>query len=59
MKQNLKEIVQEYNEWHFSKKTDFYLLILFIDFFLKKKRRIKNVKEIKGNVLKQNCGTFR
>lgn len=50
MKQNLKEIVQEYNEWHFSKKTDFYLLILFIDFF--KKRRIKNVKEIKGNVLK-------
>lgn len=52
MKQNLKEIVQEYNEWHFSKKTDFYLLILFIDFFLKKKRRIKNVKEIKGNVLK-------
>lgn len=57
MKQNLKEIVQEYNEWHFSKKTDFYLLILFIDFF--KKRRIKNVKEIKGNVLKQNCGTFR
>lgn len=57
MKQNLKEIVQEYNEWHFSKKTDFYLLILFIDFL--KKRRIKNVKEIKGNVLKQNCGTFR